>query len=163
MKIYDQIVVVIFLNLYVGPAYERDTIYVLSRQLLFQKFEIVIFIRMFCKSAVKNENNYWWLDSYQTVPGSLQHIVKLGNCSFCLGFLQMKRIAKYLLLSEFFLLQKLKCISEYIWFFPSLSDNFQNMTLFPWLPFFILFKHESKLFRAPNLVCPLCKSPTKDR
>lgn len=124
MKIYDQIVVVIFLNLYVGPAYERDTIYVLSRQLLFQKFEIVIFIRMFCKSAVKNENNYWWLDSYQTVPGSLQHVVKLGNCSFFLGFLQMKGIAKYLLLSEFFLLQKLKCISEYIWFFPLIKEQF---------------------------------------
>lgn len=51
MKIYDQIVVVIFLNLYVGPAYERETnmncykfIYVLGIAILFPKIkEIVIF------------------------------------------------------------------------------------------------------------------------
>jgi len=72
MKIYDQIVVVIFLNLYVGPAYERDTIYVFEHSIFVPKnLKIVIFIRMFCKSAVKNEKDYWWLDSYQTVPGSL--------------------------------------------------------------------------------------------
>jgi len=56
MKIYDQIVVVIFLNLYVGPAYERDTIYVFEHSIFVPKIlKIVIFIRMFCKSAVKNE------------------------------------------------------------------------------------------------------------
>jgi len=56
MKIYDQIVVVIFLNLYVGPAYERDTIYVFEHSIFVSKnLKIVIFIRMFCKSAVKNE------------------------------------------------------------------------------------------------------------
>jgi len=54
MKIYDQIVVVIFLNLYVGPAYERDTIYVFAI-FVSKNLKIVIFIRMFCKSAVKNE------------------------------------------------------------------------------------------------------------
>lgn len=44
MKIYDQIVVVIFLNLYVGPAYERETnmncykfVYVLGIAVLFPK------------------------------------------------------------------------------------------------------------------------------
>ena len=52
MKIYDQIVVVIFLNLYVGPAYERET------NMNCYKFVYVLGIAIF---VFKNLRNSYFL------------------------------------------------------------------------------------------------------
>jgi len=59
MKIYDQIVVVIFLNLYVGPAYERETnmncykfICVLGIAILFPKIKENSYFLSSCSAEV---------------------------------------------------------------------------------------------------------------
>ena len=59
MKIYDQIVVVIFFNLYVGPAYERETIHVFKHSVFVLKklTEIVIFYQNVLQKCCENLKN----------------------------------------------------------------------------------------------------------